>query len=262
MITVQTNRRANMPRVLVTDQYLYDIASAIRGKLDVETEYLPSEMAAAIESISGISQDDNGKVVQNGALVGQTQRTITDNGTYDTTTNNEVVVSVSGGSYATLVSKTITENGTYDPADDEADGYSEVVVNVPQGSGNIPEIEPHVFDLHSGYVGSGEFYYEAPSSTYCDVYQVEQNTMYFILLDDIVGNRFRGMLSDSDTSTATSNIRGTSAWSDMSNPNAYEIRLFNSGTNSYLTVGKDNANTSGIKTHLFKLDDLIDYLLN
>lgn len=29
-----------------------------------------------------------------------------------------------------LVEKTITANGTYDPADDEADGYSSVVVNV------------------------------------------------------------------------------------------------------------------------------------
>lgn len=41
----------------------------------------------------------------------------------------------SGG--ATLVEKTITANGTYDPADDDADGYSEVTVNVPVPSGYI-----------------------------------------------------------------------------------------------------------------------------
>lgn len=40
---------------------------------------------------------DNGKVVSNGALVAQTSRTITENGTFDTTTNDEVVVNVSGG---------------------------------------------------------------------------------------------------------------------------------------------------------------------
>ena len=32
---------------------------------------------------------------------------------------------------STLVSKTITQNGTYDPADDGADGYSSVTVNIP-----------------------------------------------------------------------------------------------------------------------------------
>ena len=34
-----------------------------------------------------------------------------------------------------LVEKSITENGTYDPADDEADGYSSVEVNVSGGGG-------------------------------------------------------------------------------------------------------------------------------
>ena len=37
------------------------------------------------------------------------------------------------GPEATLVSKTITENGEYDPADDEADGYSSVSVEVSGG---------------------------------------------------------------------------------------------------------------------------------
>lgn len=40
---------------------------------------------------------DEGKVVSNGALVAQGSQTITENGTYDTTLNNEVVVNVSGG---------------------------------------------------------------------------------------------------------------------------------------------------------------------
>lgn len=35
-----------------------------------------------------------------------------------------------GGSTPTLVTKQITENGTYTAADDNADGYSEVTVNV------------------------------------------------------------------------------------------------------------------------------------
>lgn len=80
---------------------------------------------------------DEGKVVSNGALTAQTSRTATSNGTYDTTLNNEMVVDVSGSS-PILVTKTITENGTYDASDDNADGFSSVVVNVPSGGGGLP----------------------------------------------------------------------------------------------------------------------------
>lgn len=50
------------------------------------------------------SASDEGKVVDNGALVAQTSRTVTENGTYDTTTNDEVVVNVSGSGGLTLES--------------------------------------------------------------------------------------------------------------------------------------------------------------
>lgn len=43
------------------------------------------------------SASDEGKVVSNGALVAQNSRTVTENGTYDTTLNDEVTVNVSGG---------------------------------------------------------------------------------------------------------------------------------------------------------------------
>lgn len=42
-----------MSKVKITQQYLTDIADAIRTKLDTSDTYLPSEMADAIESISG-----------------------------------------------------------------------------------------------------------------------------------------------------------------------------------------------------------------
>jgi hypothetical protein len=43
------------------------------------------------------SASDEGKVVNNGALVAQSTRSITENGTYDTTLKNQVTVNVSGG---------------------------------------------------------------------------------------------------------------------------------------------------------------------
>lgn len=112
---------------------------------------------------------DAGKVVQDGALVSQTSRTVTQNGTYNTTTNNQVLVNVpqplvgtksitANGTYnsssddlagysqvnvnvpdsATLIAKSITQNGTYNASVDNADGYSSVTVNVSGGGGDIP----------------------------------------------------------------------------------------------------------------------------
>ena len=42
-----------MSKALITEQYLTDIADSIRAQLGVATEYKPSEMSAAIDSISG-----------------------------------------------------------------------------------------------------------------------------------------------------------------------------------------------------------------
>ena len=121
-------------KVLITETHLEDIGDAIRERNGSQSTYTPGQMPAAIEAIpNAYAAGDEGKVVSSGALVAQTSRTVTANGTYDTTTNDEVTVNISGS--ATLVAKTITENGTYDPADDSADGYSGVTVNVSGGGG-------------------------------------------------------------------------------------------------------------------------------
>lgn len=70
---------------------------------------------------------DEGKVVENGALEPQTAKTITANGTYDTTKNNSVTAAVpntysaadegkvvDNGALVSQTAKTITANGTYD----------------------------------------------------------------------------------------------------------------------------------------------------
>lgn len=55
----------------------------------------------------------------------------------------------------TLITKQITENGTYTAADDNADGYSEVAVNVKSG---IPIDEDSLTPLAFG-VDSNGFYF-------------------------------------------------------------------------------------------------------
>lgn len=156
-----------MSKVTITESYLEDIGDAIREKLNTSQVYTPGQMAAAIESIptggitptgtKSITQNgqtdvtqyatadvnvpnsyaagDEGKVVQNGALVAQTSETVTQNGTYDTTTKDEVVVSVQPN----LQSKTVTQNGTVTP-DSGYDGLSSVVVDVSGGGGAIPDL--------------------------------------------------------------------------------------------------------------------------
>ena len=58
------------------------------------------------------------------------QLNVTENGTYSETGKaySPVIVDVPA---PTLITKTITENGTYNASEDNADGYSQVTVNVP-----------------------------------------------------------------------------------------------------------------------------------
>ena len=92
------------------------------------------------------TQADEGKVVDNGALVAQTSKNISSNGTVDTTKNNQVVVSVpntySAGDEGkvvrngSLVAQTenveLTENGTYDTT-----RIASVTVSVSGGVSNV-----------------------------------------------------------------------------------------------------------------------------
>lgn len=166
-----------MAQVIVTESSLQNIAGAIRGKLGTQDTYTPSEMAGAINQIHGdpvleelttnangtftpssgkdgfsravvnvpntYSASDNGKVVQNGALVAQSSQSITQNGTYDTTLKNQAIVNVpnsysasdegkvvDNGALVAQSSQTITQNGTYDTA-----LKNRVTVNVSGGGG-------------------------------------------------------------------------------------------------------------------------------
>lgn len=85
------------------------------------------------------SASDEGKVVQNGALVSQTSQNVNQNGTVDTTTKNEVVVNVpnsyaaadegkvvQNGGLVSQTSQNINSNGRYDTTT-----KNQVVVAVP-----------------------------------------------------------------------------------------------------------------------------------
>lgn len=91
--------------------------------------------SAQVNVQNSYSASDEGKVVSNGALTAQTSRTVTSNGTIDTTLNDEVTVNVPTGITPTG-SQTFTENGTYDVT-----SLAEAVVNVASSGGRVTAIE-------------------------------------------------------------------------------------------------------------------------
>lgn len=119
--------------------------------------------------------EDQGKVVYGDTLVGQTTRTVTENGEYDTTLNREVTVSVPntyttedqgkvvyGDTLVGQTTRTVTENGEYDTTLN-----NEVIVNLP--SGPFIALDTQYDDNHiyfgrnppSNDVGvDGDYYYQ------------------------------------------------------------------------------------------------------
>ena len=133
----------------------YDGIGRVHGAVSVPNTYGPG---------------DEGKVVNNGALVAQTARTVTSNGTVDTTLNNSVTVDVP---VPTLTSLNAPSNGTYtSPA---GTAWNEVVVtadllekatqvvNLFRSATNMPmEI---TINAPSAKVVTNVFYYAASIGT-------------------------------------------------------------------------------------------------
>lgn len=78
----------------------------------------------------------------------------------------------SGGS-ATLITKSITQNGTYLAQDDNADGYSEVTVDVAGGSIPTLKLNEGKVSLNDGTIATNTDYY------YTDLFDCPQGSLFF-----------------------------------------------------------------------------------
>lgn len=209
-----------MSKVLVTESSLQGIAAAIRAKNGQQTTYKPGQMAAAIQALPGAStlisksitqngsydpEDDSadgysavtvnvpnsyaagdeGKVVSNGALVAQTARAseITANGTYDTTTNNEVTVNISSEGGGLELNFDFTQSMT-----DTVRGVTPLTASITQGASGA------VFDTQRSYIRMRPRY---SANTY--TYEIDVGTLNiststhnrFIMGDDTHGLIYR-----------------------------------------------------------------------
>ena len=181
-----------MSKVLVEESNLTAIASAIRTKLGVQTTYKPGQMATAIGTIHGepaletltanangtytpstgkdgfsavtvnvpnsYATGDEGKVVSSGALVTQTSRSVTENGTYDTTANNQVVVNVSGGGSAPEYF-TLTKQSNVSSYSGTCVKYgNHAIIDIQINCSSTSSVNVHILTIPEGYRPAGVYY--------------------------------------------------------------------------------------------------------
>ena len=119
-----------MAKVAITEQYLTDIADAIRTKTGLTNLYYPAEMAPAILTISG-----SGGITPTGTI------SITSNGTYDVTQYASASISVPTGASILNQDKTVTPT------------ESVQIIGYDSGYTGLEHVTVRAID--SEYVGSG-----------------------------------------------------------------------------------------------------------
>lgn len=192
-------------------------------------------------ALPAVTVSDAGKILKvgaNGWEVGEKSgympvptatKQITENDTYDVLNYSQVQVYVSSGGGSTLITKHILANGTYEAIDDSADGYSEVIVNVPS---NV--LTPEYQGLAYCYAGTnGIFYHYTTNINYVNFFELEANIEYYFFIGHNVSNRLRALFFSGKTFNDFSQYINT--------PSGSQTEIYNNGIN--ITGGTELAGT-------------------
>lgn len=146
---------------------------------------------------------------------------------------------------------TITDNGEYQASDDSLDGYSSITVNVHPG-----QLAPIDFDNDLGYVMNGAWIRGGDTVSYSDIYEIEADKNYLIMIGGTIGTRFRVMFTTVNINeTEEARVSGTQII-NTNNPKPYSNKGFTSVESGYVIIQKDNAGTAGLKSYLFDVSKL------
>lgn len=256
-----------MSKAVITESSLSDIGDAIREQLGVSTEYLPSQMGAAVRSISGggttdYSELSNKPQINSVELSGNKSSSdlgLQDALTFDASpTSGSTHPVTSGGVYTALSSKVNTS------AVGSASGVAELDENGHVPSSQLPS---YVDDVVEGYYNeSTDKFYE--DSSYTTEIAGEAGKIY-ITLDTNLSYRWSGtgfvVISPSlalgeTSSTAYRGDRGATAYS-TSQTNASAISGINTalGSTDISSVG-DGTVTGAISTLNNSIETSYEYL--
>lgn len=109
----------------------------------------------------------------------------------------------------------------------------------------------YVFDGTGAYVKEGQFVPSNGTTEFYDIYLVESGHRYYVSLGGTVGTRFRVLYTEQDPTTATEAMSGT-VLSNITNPDPYSVvEKWIAPGDGYLTVYKDDAGTSGLRSYVF-----------
>ena len=150
------------------------------------------------------------------------------------------------------------QNGTYNASNYNLDGFSEIEINSFPGI-----VSPIAYDDSTGYVYADQWRWGGDTVSYSDIYEVEANKSYMLLLGGIVGTRFRSIFTTvnileipEEERTSANNISGIRVVY-TANPEPYSSANFKSTEDGYILVTKDNAGTSGLYSYLIDIQKLI-----
>lgn len=105
-----------------------------------------------------------------------------------------------------------------------------------------------------GYVNNGTWKYSNPSDYYCDIYEVEKDHKYQIMLGNTIGTRFNAMFTQTDVRNVTSDVTGTSVI-NTSSPAANMSVTYTPTADGYIIV--DKGTSSSVNTYILDLAEFV-----